>query len=139
MKLAIVGSRKVLGAIPHVILKGIISNIIGYWYERTNEKGWDKTYIKEPFVVITGREGYCDGGGVDTVVSTFCQDAGHTLEVYEPLFERWEFYKKRNMDMVEACDIMYGILTSKSKTYGANWTCNYAEKSGKEVHRIVID
>lgn len=119
MKIAIVGSRKLIG---NQLTRRIVECI----------------FLLYPMDILVS--GGADG--VDSFAESFADLKGIPTEIYEPENERWkpEGYQERNIKIGNACDILFSITTSKSNTFGSGWTANYTEDFlKKEVHRIVID
>jgi hypothetical protein len=83
--------------------------------------------------------------GVDTWAESHAVHIGWTPRIFHPAPRvgrdspsDWERFKARNIQVAEACDILYAIRSTKSTTYGSGWTADYAEKLGKEVHRYYV-
>ena len=117
MKLAIVGSRLFEG---NKLVDAIVGDII---------------FTNSPKEILSG-----GAKGVDEMADMWACGFGIGTKIYRPQIYQWAGgFKERNMRIADECDVLYAILSPKSKTYGAGWTADYAEKIGKEVHRITIE
>ena len=119
MILAIVGSTDITieqRHTAHLVIRGLILQ-----YE-------------EPEVISGGAY------GIDQIAEGIALNLGCWKQKFEPRFRRWEpeGYKDRNMLIAQNCDVLWSIRSVQSKTYGSGWTADYAEKIGKEVHRIKL-
>lgn len=108
-------------------------------------------FIISDVISTFGREGTTFiSGGEPTGVDTWAEEIvdvwrGIEKQIFlpEPRTGRdspsdWERFKKRNIKVAEACDVLYAIRSKSSTTYGSGWTADYAEKLGKEVHRYYV-
>lgn len=86
----------------------------------------------EPKLVSGGAE------GVDRLAQRIWHESKMPYWVYYPRADSWESYKERNILIATECDVLWSIRSAQSKTYGSGWTADYAEKLGKEVHRVVL-
>jgi len=88
---------------------------------------------------ITLISGHCPKGGVDIWAEEIADELGIPKEIYAPKKESRCWYRKRNMKIASACDILYCIEPKGRKISGGLWTLEYAKKLGKEVHFIEIE
>ena len=77
-------------------------------------------------------------GGVDIWVKGTCEDLGVVYKGYPPERSEWTYYKKRNLAMAKACDVLLRVYNARSKTYGSGWTADKAEELGKKVLRVKV-
>lgn len=98
-------------------------------------------------VVISG-----GASGVDTCAEEVADGLGLKTKIFRPEVHEWEppkgiGFKARNLQIVEACDVMYclPVATRDTKCYhcdenhqksGGCFTLKYAKKIGKETHLI---
>jgi hypothetical protein len=128
-----------------------------------------------------------DKGGIDTIAEIVASELGIQKEIYPAEVNQWEDkivesgsiydegpcngmfrfkkkgYRSRNIQIAEACDILYDIEPKGSCRHcggigfttnygrccrfchgtgvysGGTWTLNYAKKLGKEVHQVIIE
>lgn len=75
--------------------------------------------------------------GVDSWAENLARSLGYDPLVILPELEQWEprGYKARNLKVGESCTHLLCIISRASKTYGAGWTADQAEKKGKKVYR----
>lgn len=55
---------------------------------------------------------------------------------------RWDApggFKERNQKIADACVCLVRIASATTTTYGSGWTADYAERTGKNVERFVVD
>lgn len=117
MKLAIVGNVRLHG---NAEATKIISTVLD-------------TY--KPDVVISG-----GAPGIDTMAQAQAESRGIPVDIKYPLGKGWAYYKPRNIEIAEACDQLVCIISKYSKTYGSQWTRDYArDELGKSTETIVID
>jgi len=125
---------------------------------------------REDAILVSG---HCPKGGVDTWAEIVADSLGVTKEIYPAEVNKWEDkvvflnpsgfqtikekrkgYKSRNIQIAEACDVLYCIVPSAVNSEylfckhcsdfghpsnGGCWTMNYAKKLGKETYLIVIE
>lgn len=48
-------------------------------------------------------------------------------------------FRERNIKIADLCHCLVRIASSTTTTYGSGWTADYAERSGKNVERFVVD
>jgi hypothetical protein len=128
MRLGIIGSRKAYQDHPKEV-KYIIFSQIKYYFN-TNKN----------LEIVTGTR-FGDGKGVDQQACSIALDyidCGVSLHVHDPQNKVWEphGFKERNIKIAKDVDILIAILSKSSKSYGAKWTADYAEKIGKKVIRV---
>jgi len=109
---------------------------------------------------ITLISGGCHRRGVDIWAEEIANKLGIKKEIYPAEVHQWEDkevfdkdwdcgatalvhhqrgYRSRNIEIAEACDILFDI-EPKGRTHGGGiWTMDYAKKLGKEVYQIVIE
>lgn len=140
------------------------------------------TVITLDFSTNTLVSGHCPKGGVDIWAEEIADKLGIKKEIYPAEVNQWEDseeqtrtewgakdliqkkgFRSRNIQIAEACDILYCIVPKKSHeaefqgvygsypdfcrhcevyghpTNGGCWTMKYAKKLGKEVHLVVIN
>ncbi len=96
--------------------------------------------IKSPNpVLVSGR---CPKGGVDVwaeEVNANVDELRWKTEIYPPKNNRWEpeGYKERNLQIAEACDILY-CISRKGVWDGGRWTADRAREMGKKVEVIEL-
>lgn len=105
---------------------------------------------------ITLISGGCPKGGVDIWAEIVADTLGINKDIKYPEVNQWEDsveyddsrinppeykkgYKSRNIEMAEACDVLYCIDPKGRKWSGGRWTLTYAKKLGKETHLIEIE
>jgi len=93
---------------------------------------WESSHNPEIIIVSGGAD------GVDKLAETTAYNRGIRYDIYLPEHQTWEFFKKRNIEIAENCDVLYRIANVDTKTYGSGWTADYAEKLGVPVERIYI-
>ena len=135
MKVAIVGtSAKDLSVEQHSAISIRISQILArYTYDT---------------IIISG-----GAAGVDSVAIYLAKQFGFETLVYYPKIHKWEGgYMERNLEIANACDVLYCISVSTSepdcyhhpekmrhlKTAGC-WTLAEADKLEKQCYLEVID
>ncbi len=137
MKIAIVGASKLtknneLG----------VRQLCGYLMQQ-------QPYSSKPHCVISG-----GAKGVDTIAIEIAKALGLDTEEYFPGIDKWEDtdgkrgYKSRNLEIVEACDMLYCIAIPfhnvecyhhsvepyiKHEVTGGCWTMKQAVKANKET------
>lgn len=138
MKIAIVGAEEKAWTDDQ---KQTVKDIITKFLRR---------YSDNPVLISGG----CPKGGVD-IWAEECADRAPTIpkQIFKPEVEQWEDdaklihpignqrlikkgYKSRNIEIAEACDILY-CFTSNGKHNGGVWTAKYAKSLGKKV--VMID
>jgi len=87
-----------------------------------------------PDRVVTG-----GAPGVDTLAESMARMVGIPVTVHRPRGHRWSDYRKRNIRIVEECDVLLVIRFKSSRTYGSGWTRDYAVRRGKRVICIEIE
>lgn len=131
-------------------------------------------YLKTIILV----SGHCPKDGVDIRAEEIADELGIKKEIYPAEVNQWEDrtiygnlyptemqrqkgYKSRNIQIAEACDVLYCIVPNvmigfnaipfnkecycrhckvwKHPTNGGCWTMKYAKKLGKETHLVVIE
>jgi len=183
MKIAIVGAQGSKWTKEQKV-KAIkkINEIFHSWRYATEEH---LPKLKSPLLLhITLISGHCPKGGVDIWAEEIADKLRIQKEIYFPDIYQWENkrvrldeynpsmlryrtekgYKSRNIQIAEACDILYcivpkryhGILKYKRlpsykdlhcihcnvdghPTNGGCWTMNYTKKLGKKVFLIEIE
>jgi hypothetical protein len=111
---------------------------------------------------VTLVSGGCPKGGVDIWAEIIAKEMKLNMEIYKPEVEQWEDhyepsvneyydikrrattvrkkgYKSRNMEIAEACDVLYCIDPANRNWSGARWTMQEAEKLGKYTHLVLIE
>jgi hypothetical protein len=132
---------------------------------------------------LTLVSGHCHRGGVDIWLEAIADELGIKKEIYPAEVNQWEDkiirlsgfcnldnednkkylkgYKSRNIQIAEACDVLYCIVPMryvglnvdpypkdlycrhckiwKHPTNGGCWVMKYAKKLGKETHLVVIE
>lgn len=83
--------------------------------------------------------GACSGGGIDIWAEQIADKLGIKKAIFPAEFDKWPSYKKRNIQIAEACDILFDIEPMHRKWSGGMWTLNYAKSLGKQVVKIEID
>jgi hypothetical protein len=160
--------------------RGEISQILikyckGYHHEEHSYNGFlgYKTKWDCPDVILVS--GHCPKGGVDIWAEEIADELGIKKEMYAPEVNQWNDkysddeqegviehhlgYRSRNIQIAEACDVLYNItrrccMPTITEDYewawckhckdtghissGACWTMQYAKKLGKETHLVVI-
>lgn len=100
--------------------------------------------------------GGCPKGGVDIWAEIVADVLGVQKDIHRPEVNQWndsaeivyetprgnlektlKGYKTRNMEIAEACDVLY-CIDPKGRRSGGRWTMEYAQKLGKEVHLVEI-
>lgn len=132
MKIAIVGSSKITDKEdPHV--RQICTEILAHYMSPNN-------------LIISG-----GAKGVDTIALEIANKMGFRIKEYLPNGRSWDFFKKRNMNIVNDCDRLYCITTpvhfikcfhhskpqDHEKTAGC-WTMKKAKELGKFTKLFVV-
>ena len=133
--------------------------------------------LSKDVIVVSG---HCPKGGVDIWAEEIADERGIEKEIYPTEVEQWEDYedwtrnevgakdivvrkgyRSRNIQIAEACDILYCIVPFKLNSYcyhhkpklhgenklegknhpsnGGCWTKKYTKKIGKQTYLIVIE
>jgi len=85
-------------------------------------------------VLVSGR---CPKGGVDIWAEEIADALGIKKLIFPPKKHSWYWYRKRNIQIAENCDILFDI-EPEGKRSGGTWTLNYARKLGKYVYLIEV-
>jgi hypothetical protein len=130
--------------------------------------------LRNPNVVLVS--GHCPKGGVDIWAEEIADKLGIQKKIYSAPANQWndkilfenEFhkaiaigYRSRNIQIAEACDVLYCIVPFVEGTYcyhhkpkqhgkvklqglnhpqnGGCWTMKHTKKLGKETHLVVIE
>lgn len=100
--------------------------------------------------------GGCPKGGVDIWAEIVADVLGIEKDIKSPEIDQWndfnqkasggegwgrpevhkKGYKTRNMEIAEACDVLYCIDAKGRRKSGGQWTMKRAKEMGKEVHLI---
>jgi len=137
----------------------------------------DRFFTYKNLVLVSG---HCPKGGVDIWAEEIADELGIQKEIYPVEVERWgdyedwtrnevgakdivvrKGYRSRNIQIAEACDILYCIVPFKLNSYcyhhkpklhgenklegknhpsnGGCWTKKYTKKIGKQTYLIVIE
>jgi len=81
--------------------------------------------------------GECPEGGVDIWVKEIAQYKNRKFKPYPPKKKGWYYYKKRNIQMAEAGDLIIDI-EPVGHTGGGTWTLNFAKSIGKKTFGTVF-
>ena len=100
MKVAIVGTTTNLTEDELKVIKQEITIIL-------------KKYPLDTIIISGGAK------GVDTIALDVAKDIGFKTQEYKPEKEKWEFYKKRNLQIANDCDELYcfSVSVSQEKYY----------------------
>ena len=147
VKVAIVGSSESHWA-PNQKVKAIL-----YIHDLLEEMSSSWLYKK-----VTLVSGGSPKGGIDIYAEMVADELGLEKEIYYPEVNQWEDktlytisilpyepvkilkgYKSRNIQIAEACDVLYCIDPKVRVGGGVFWTYSKAKVLGKEVHHVVID
>ena len=104
--------------------------------------------------------GHCPLGGVDLWAEEVAKELQIPMRIFKPKQNAWKFYKQRNIQIAEFCDVLYDIEPLKSCRFcgglgvrgektcsfcegdgaysGGTWTLKYAKTLGKEVWKIIV-
>lgn len=85
---------------------------------------------------------FVSGGadGIDSMAEAAADRRGYQERktILLPEQKTWPYYKKRDVLIAKAAECLVCISGRDSRTHGAAWTADYAEKIGKRVTRYVI-
>lgn len=90
---------------------------------------------------ITLVSGACPKGGVDIWAEIVADTLDVPKKIYPPTKPTWYYYRKRNIQIAEDCDVLYCFDPKwrGSKT-GGQWTYRYAKNElGKRVYLELIE
>lgn len=79
---------------------------------------------------------------IDWEAEKMATSLGIQVVVFKPT--TWTFngpggFRERNTKIADLCHCLVRIASTTTTTYGSGWTADYAEKSGKNVERFVVD
>ncbi len=152
----------------------------GYHFEEYDYSGFPGFKTKYDFEDITLVSGHCPKGGIDLYAEEMADELGIQKEIYPAEVNQWEDvvnydkgfpkngiisisrmkgYKSRNIQIAEACNILYCIVPKRyvdagpsaesdyckhckewgHPTNGGCFTLEWTKKLNKETHLIVIE
>lgn len=89
--------------------------------------------------------------GIDTFAKDMAEKMNTGWSIHRPKHKNWQFYRVRNIEIAEECDVLYNIVIKGNKEFcyhcnsathnrsGACWTMKYAKSIGKPVYLIEVD
>lgn len=153
-KVAVVGSEEKYWTSDQrtkVIRK--IKDILTYLESPIDMLGDKLPFDPDNVILVSGG---CPKGGVDIYAEIVADVLRIEKDIKYPEINQWEDqyvyvndnknvqtkligYKSRNIEIAEACDVLYCIDPADRKWSGGRWTYSYARKLGKEVHLELIE
>lgn len=114
MKVAIVGTSANLTENEERDLRQSIAQVL-------------KPYDTDDTVIISG-----GGKGVDVIAVEIAEGLGFDTVVYYPRDPKWNYYKKRNLQIAEECDVLYcfSIPVHKIKCYHHDTLMDHEKTAG---------
>jgi len=122
-------------------------------YRILTDKPYDWGLINTIFI-----SGGCPRGGIDIWAEIVADVLGIKKQIFYPEVNQWEDqyvyvnnnksvqtkligYESRNIQIAEACDVLYCIDPKGRKWSGGRWTLEYLRKNfpNKESHLVIID
>lgn len=120
-------------------------------YAHYYDDGNTPEYNYDGVILVSGG---CPKGGVDIWAEIVAGVLGIKKEIYKPEVNQWEDlrvndprttpvshkgYKTRNIEIAEACDVLYCIDPADRKWSGGRWTMQKTKLLNKETHLILIE